>query len=111
MIARFFTLLTRVRALSYQFKTNMNLTSMNPKDKSSKRKWGSCNFVVMTKAENKMGDHGQLKSGLNSAGTLRGKQRRASVGSPGLSGTSFDEAILSQEEHESQDLRTQVRAI
>ena len=33
--------------LGYQHKANVELTSVNPKDKTTKRRWGQCNFIVM----------------------------------------------------------------
>jgi hypothetical protein len=35
--------------IGYQFKTNSELTSMNPKDKSSKRNWANANFVSLVR--------------------------------------------------------------
>jgi len=35
--------------IGYQYKTNMNLTSVNPQDKSTKRNWANANFVALVR--------------------------------------------------------------
>ena len=35
--------------IGYQYKTNVNLTSINPKDKSTKRNWANANFVALVR--------------------------------------------------------------
>jgi hypothetical protein len=35
--------------IGYQYKTNMNLTSINPQDKSTKRNWANANFVALVR--------------------------------------------------------------
>jgi hypothetical protein len=78
--------------IGYQYKTNVNLTSINPKDKSTKRNWANANFVALVRSADVNSHSEEWKKSPNASGD-RKKSEFISFLSGSVSSSSSEAAV------------------